>query len=536
MESFVISLLSSLKPEFITNIFILLIIFVFILGLVFYFTGRSSSFVIQSPTLLTSLGILGTFVGIIIGLLGFDANDIDSSIPILLEGLKVAFISSFIGMFFSILFKIIIIIFRGKKVTDSVEKSDADINDLLSVLKTQDSRLGLIHEAIVKDDNSSLIGQLKLIRSEISNKLDKQQTDFLGFQETLWVRLQDFADMLSKSATEQVIEALKEVIKDFNNNLVEQFGDNFKKLNESVERLVEWQENYRTQLNDMTEQYKLGVESIGLTEAAISTIKNDTLEIPKTMNDLRQIMEVNQHQLSELSSHLDAFKEIRDKAVEAVPKIQGQIDKIILGVEKATVDLSAGLSNGAETLSLAIIETSEDFKNNVNQTNEAMIQSAAALSETADEITKNLSAALGDMKESTSEIMRDFVSAGKDVINKFEQSGQVLFDEAEKARLTFETGMTQSKNLIISSLEEISTIQQNETQKILNGLSKEIEGSLRDTGEAVKKQINMIDDSMASEVNRVMNEMGKALGSITGQFTSDYTKLVDEMHKITRQK
>lgn len=46
-----------------------------------------------------ALGILGTFTGIIIGLLNFDTESIDTSIPVLLDGLKTAFITSIVGMF-----------------------------------------------------------------------------------------------------------------------------------------------------------------------------------------------------------------------------------------------------------------------------------------------------------------------------------------------------------------------------------------------------------------------------------------------------
>ena len=40
-----------------------------------------------------SLGILGTFSGIVIGLIGFNVNDIPGSVPTLLDGLKFAFIT-----------------------------------------------------------------------------------------------------------------------------------------------------------------------------------------------------------------------------------------------------------------------------------------------------------------------------------------------------------------------------------------------------------------------------------------------------------
>ncbi|RMD63219.1 hypothetical protein D6833_05875, partial [Candidatus Parcubacteria bacterium] len=55
-----------------------------------------------------------------------------------------------------------------------------------------------------------------------------QQRRFESFAKDLWRQMESFGEMLSKSATEQVINALKDVISDFNQNLTEQFGDNFK--------------------------------------------------------------------------------------------------------------------------------------------------------------------------------------------------------------------------------------------------------------------------------------------------------------------
>lgn len=66
---------------------------------------------------------------------------------------------------------------------------------------------------------------------------------------------------MAKGATEQIIDALRQVIIDFNENLTEQFGENFKALDASVKKLVEWQGNYKTQVEQMSEQYQQCVES-----------------------------------------------------------------------------------------------------------------------------------------------------------------------------------------------------------------------------------------------------------------------------------
>ena len=52
----------------------------------------------QIPSLVCTLGVLGTFAGITIGVMNFNPNVLDESIPLLLDGLKTAFFTSLAGM------------------------------------------------------------------------------------------------------------------------------------------------------------------------------------------------------------------------------------------------------------------------------------------------------------------------------------------------------------------------------------------------------------------------------------------------------
>lgn len=56
------------------------------------------------PNVFTTIGVLGTFVGIYFGLRNFDVNNITESIPTLLEGLKTAFTTSIFGISLSLIF------------------------------------------------------------------------------------------------------------------------------------------------------------------------------------------------------------------------------------------------------------------------------------------------------------------------------------------------------------------------------------------------------------------------------------------------
>ena len=90
--------LHALPSATVTEIFLYLTLGVLVLSLYEASKGKHSNFVEYAPTLMTSLGILGTFVGVVIGLLHFDTAAIDKSIPALLGGLKTAFLTSVVGM------------------------------------------------------------------------------------------------------------------------------------------------------------------------------------------------------------------------------------------------------------------------------------------------------------------------------------------------------------------------------------------------------------------------------------------------------
>ena len=77
----------------------------------------------QIPSILSTLGVLGTFGGITIGLIFFDTADLDESIPLLLSGLKTAFFTSIAGMLSSVYLSRLI-----SRLYDKTDKGVSDIN------------------------------------------------------------------------------------------------------------------------------------------------------------------------------------------------------------------------------------------------------------------------------------------------------------------------------------------------------------------------------------------------------------------------
>ena len=460
--------------------------------------GNHSRFLENAPSVMTSLGILGTFAGIVIGLLHFNGSDtstIDESIPLMLDGLKVAFTTSLVGMASAIFFKTADAWYFAPKRDQQGLKGEVTPNDIHAEIEKSNLYLSKLILAMSGSEEGSLVGQLKLARGEMNDATKRSQLERKEFSERLWKEMREFADLLSKSATEQVIEALSQVITVFNKNLTEQFGDNFKRLDESVKKLVDWQAQYMDQLEQMSEQYAQGVTAIESTKDAVIEIGNKTAEIPVSMEKMQSVLQVNQHQIQELQRHLEAFVTMRDKAVEAIPVIHENLNNV-----------GERLSESARKMGEIMLEGATDFKESVHQTNITMQTLAATMTNESESISVTLQDASTEINKTTRDML---------------------------ARL--ETGAKTLQESLSVTVEHVLQDMQNQVRKAMAGIDQEITNVTSRTGESMTKQLDALDKSMNEELNRVMVQMGTALATIAVQFTSDYSRLVEAMNKVVRE-
>ena len=239
-----------------------------------------------------SIGILGTFIGIFCGLWNFNTGDITASVPLLLEGLKLAFVTSILGMSVSIVMSFIENNNKELPDNDSNEHLKMTVlRDILTEQKEANKKTSLIHDSIRRSE-------------------ERINTHFSMVNESLKKAL----DTLSKGATEKIITALERVISDFNKNLTEQFGDNFKQLNESVKKMIIWQENYKAAIEQIEKNLQVVVINIEKTSDYIQTFTNNYEKISAVSKDLHQVIKVNQNQINNIETHMNNLKKIGSEA------------------------------------------------------------------------------------------------------------------------------------------------------------------------------------------------------------------------------
>ncbi|MDA9241106.1 hypothetical protein N9O97_01565 [Flavobacteriaceae bacterium] len=336
--------------------YLIIIFFILIITFIFFNTKFS---VKKRASLSLVLGILGTFVGVSIALLNFDTDLENPTLGInkLINGLQTAFVTSIFGLVSHFLLK-----FNEK----TIGKSDSIGEELIKSIHS-------LNKSISDDSDSSLVSQIKLLRSENKDGFDKINRSF-----------ENFAEKMVEDNSKTLIEALEEVIRDFNTKISEQLGDNFKKFNESLTIMLEWQKDYKDQVENLVSDYSKFRSSADSLDKTLENVSTNHESITKSNEKLYALIE-------DFSSEVNSFAELGEKANSSLPIIEEKVNSI--------VSLSKDhLSTSIETLKQdleSITSTHKDVIDTFNDRIKTMIDSSSNRvqefdKQLGDELTKSL--------------------------------------------------------------------------------------------------------------------------------------------------
>lgn len=376
---------------------------------------RKRQSVSELSGMVTTFGILGTFIGIFIGLIAFQVTDIYGSVPQLLEGLKTAFLTSIAGMVAGIILKlkpsIYLIKIEAEKSEDSIESMIRILNDINSnqveISKRENEQLRRIERALCGEGDTTLLTQIQKLRTTISDKQDDLIKEF-----------REFAKTMTENNSKALIDALTQVMRDFNAKINEQFGENFKQLNEAVGKILVWQQNYKEQIELMIQQFSQSVEGITKTEKSITNIQSEFSKISKTGEELKNLITI-------FTYEIDTINLIAQSAKNAFPIIEETIKKL-------TKDFS-------DRVNLS----SEELNNITKRQKESMNQQVQIISETNKNLNDNVSKVLSSMNSQIDSFMK--------------QNAERITKQVSELDRALQEELTKSLNSLASQLGSLSS-------------------------------------------------------------------------------
>ncbi len=353
---------NTITSDPITNCFVIVN-----LALAFFFTFiRFDRFAIShGPEILTTVGILGCFAGIATSLLHFDSTNVAESVPHLLEGVKTAFLASLSGVGGSLLIRARHY-FQKQPIpqTPGTPKA-ASLDDVVAATQA-------LQQSLAGSEDSSLLTQLKLMRQEQGDELRALRSAF-----------DTFSQKMAEDGSKAIIDALREVISDFNAQINEQFGENFKHLNASVEKLVIWQQQYKEELDTLQALQKSSAQDLKEASLGLASFIGQAASFARTADALDETLEELGMQYEDIVQSQRAMSEVLSQMKEVTPQFSRKIDEMtasmtqgVTKLQNEVSDIVKGFGSHAESFSSEIKQfLTETLRQSQSEVNAGLTQS-----------------------------------------------------------------------------------------------------------------------------------------------------------------
>ena len=307
----------------------------------------------QVAGILTALGILGTFLGLVLGLRSFDFSNADqmtSSVEALVGGLNVAFYTSIYGVTLSILYNIIF-----RRITTGLTQ---ELNHFYDAFN---SALEPVSQKAMAERMDSRQAENNALMQEIKELLDERLGERLGCQmaETLtpvFDRIIQSLDSMMLDFHKEQANSLEKIVDAFVDRMGGALNSHVKALGESVDELSQAQKTMSVELQRLIKQ------------------------IVKTSKDTSQINEHAGIILEQLSGYIPLLTQTSQdsaKVIENMTQWSEDVQKMTDTQQKVMKEMAVEQNDLLKTMAeheVHLDQTCEQINLNQQQLSESLVQ------------------------------------------------------------------------------------------------------------------------------------------------------------------
>lgn len=507
---------------------------------------------------LVGLGLLGTFLGLTLGIKGFDSSNterINESIQGLLAGMGTAFLTSLLGMTFSILFTAADKALRHrlyKDVKELTDKLDSEyyIDDLVLANINQQNIVNQLYKALKNDLQQQALeiankltytnaeGQNVTIGNairEILTENTKQSKALMSFSTDLAMELnQGFDETLSRQMQQKIVP------------LMESVDATTKAVVEHIDKMADTVSSPATDMmQSVVDELKQSMQSLinefsaGLSSATTSELEHLATQLgtatlamadfPKNMENISATLQVTieevKHAISEISNtsanaNSTAMQQMQEQITYATGAISNaitEVKEVMSGISQSSQEQSnqmvSKLADAAEKMGSFLTGTISTLSNSVQQ-------SVKGITDDINSKQTDLIALQEDTTSQTKKLLENF-NAGLERLEKMNEyvTGTMNGFKQAQGEITVST----------SNLRTISSDMKLATE-LFNKGQNDYAARLAQLQTASQKGIDQVTDMLKSsgqfsdEYVQKFDLIKQGLGSIFSQLQSGLTE------------
>lgn len=482
------------------------IIFGILVAYILYFFLKEKQYSKESMlgNIASTIGVLGTFVGISIGLWKFNPNDITSSVPLLLSGMKIAFATSIIGMTASILMKYITL----------KNEDEENIDDIMELFNT------MIAES--RNVNTTLIENQK----QTENVLNKVSEIWSSHQENLIVELK--SEILSLN--NNTISKQEELIGEF-----KKLGECFTLLNSGVNDLLTWQENYKETIEITTKELETVIKTIHNADESIESISKNSSLIKENNENLSEVLkEINKAQNVIIESNKSII-EISNTAKESIPQINEHFTNIDNRTKESTAYLQTLISENINNIKSYLETITEDV---LSKTTQSIYENNRQFKYEISEHISQCKMLIYSLKDLIPDINEHLLSTQKrfnKTLIHFNEEVQNSFKENTLEINKQIQLLKENTANINNTLDDTISLSTKRLENITVATSNQIKTMAEEMEKLCTRKIEKLDNTLIEEFTDVLSCLAGQLVTISEGFSEDYYRLLDELKEAFAQ-
>ena len=461
---------------------------------------------------LTGLGILGTFVGLVIGLRDFnidastDVKEMQNSIAVLLTGIRTAFLTSIFGVTYSILYNLLyntIYISAAESVDEFIREfnKNSDVHKSSEFLE----RIG---------DNSDVqTNLLKGLSNDIATVFSSQMKEMF---DPILQRFEGMIDNIYEQSVSSHNESMKIIVDDFVNQMNSSLGNQFETLSQTIEQINQSTYSSYEKINSAMDKFSESIIAMDNLNSVLNSGMSVMSEYINNLDNISHDIKNLNDQIIERIDHISAQEERQSAVIttimEILPSLQAEI---------STLNASFAQFEAASKSYVTVIEgmqsqLSEHMKEQISlsdRTTENITKTAGEVSnsivEMSNENSKLINEQFANIYANCNELIRSQNAMVTEIVEKMRASVSEITSKIHEgySRIDseFETVLNNTFNKFDTEMADISSnlsstiVTNNETIRELSNFASELPMRITDATDA---SVNMITDVTAASVKK----------------------------------
>lgn len=503
-----------------------------------FFNGRtlaygltSSRLLAATPTFLTAIGVLGTFIGLTIGLRGLqvDADDVDTlrvGIASMINGAAIAFLTSVWGIGLSLLLNVI-----EKLVERSALRR---INKLQHTIDFLYQRMPAEHSLMhIAESSQASKEALQELHERIGDRL---QETVSGMSEAMQQAISDSLNnvmapaiqALVDNASNQSNEVLEKLVSNFMEGMKTAGSEQTKALGTAAEEVNQAVSSMSTRMDELftklTEQQQKSGEHVETTSRELSEQLDRQREtameqqsalaekFESFMERMTESMDTQFHQASERDeqrkrAHEESLQKISEDQAAAIER------QVALAEERDQVRAAQ-----FDEQQKAIEERFGGLVEKLVNAQQELMRQVGEASRTANQHLTGISSQYEKLSSALSEVASSAERSSQNMTNSSAQLG-TLSANLQKATVLLDERVS----AVTESLEKVST----RNSEVLSGISEHAR-TLASMQEAISDAARQL-DSAAKFANEGFSELGSRNDEFIRKLRDEFTQLGDSL-------